>query len=158
LVLRRDGRREEREQFHGGQCGRSQSLPRPRSLGDKNIYWDYGTYTVNNGRVYTSYAAYLDKWTHIALVSAGTGGTYQAIYLDGVEKVMSTTSTGPVAALSGLQIGAWTGVNCYVKGGMDDFRIYNRVLSPTRSPPWPRETAGRRLPCSPASTARRPRC
>jgi hypothetical protein len=96
--------------------------------GDKVLYWDYGNINTT-GRISTSYTAYLDKWTHVALVSEGSGGAFKAIYLDGVLKASATSSNGPTAALSGLFIGSWPGVNLNHKGLMDDFRIYDRVLT-----------------------------
>lgn len=96
---------------------------------DSNIYWDYGSPTNGSGRVSTSYTAYLNAWTHIALVSDGTGGTFQGIYLNGTLAASVTTSAGPTVALSGAQIGSWTGPGLYEKGLIDDFRIYNRVLT-----------------------------
>jgi hypothetical protein len=95
---------------------------------DGNIYWDYGTATTGNGRVSTSYAGKLDKWTHVVLVSAGTGGTFQGIYLDGVLANSVATSGGPTAALTGVRIGH-ANPGGFHKGRIDDFRIYNRVLS-----------------------------
>src|SRR5689334_6166669 len=73
---------------------------------DKKIYWDYGDLGTS-GRVSADYTAYLDKWTHVALVSAGNGGNFMAIYLDGVAVVTATSSDGPDVALSGLDIGRW---------------------------------------------------
>ncbi|HEV3026007.1 MAG TPA: LamG domain-containing protein, partial [Planctomycetota bacterium] len=96
---------------------------------DKWIYWDYGNYNTNSGRVSANYTTYLDKWTHVALVSTGSGGAFQGIYLDGVLAVSSTTPVGPTVTFTGATLGAWTGAGLYHKGGIDDFRIYNRVLS-----------------------------
>lgn len=95
---------------------------------DGNIYWDYGTATTGSGRVSTSYAGKLDKWTHVVLVSAGTGGTFQGIYLDGTLANSVATSGGPTAALTGVRIGHGS-AGGYHKGRIDDFRIYDRVLS-----------------------------
>jgi hypothetical protein len=96
--------------------------------GDGNIYWDYGNLGTT-GRVSASYAAKLNKWTHVALVSEGTGGAFMAIYLDGVLAVSAASSDGPTTAMTGVQIGAWTGGGFYHSGQIDDFRIYNRVLT-----------------------------
>jgi hypothetical protein len=93
---------------------------------DKQIYWDYGDLNAN-GRVSADYTAKLDKWTHVALVSAGNGGNFMAIYLDGALAVSAGSSDGPDVALSGLNIGCWPGLDH--KGLIDDFRIYNYVLS-----------------------------
>ena len=41
---------------------------------DGNLYWDYGTYSA--GRVSTSYASYLNKWTYVTLVSDGSGRAF----------------------------------------------------------------------------------
>ncbi len=96
--------------------------------GDQIIYWDYGN--LSSGRISTSYAGKLNKWTHVALVSAGAGGSFKAIYLDGaVATSAGTASSGPASALSGLHIGAWTDASSYHNGLIDDFRIYNRVLT-----------------------------
>jgi hypothetical protein len=95
---------------------------------DKNIYWDYGNLGAN-GRISTNYTAFLDKWTHVALVSEGTGGAFKAIYLDGTLAASATSSNGPTAALSGLFIGSWPGVSLHHRGLIDDFRIYDRVLT-----------------------------
>jgi hypothetical protein len=96
--------------------------------GDKRIYWDYGALTA--GRVDADYTSYLDKWTHVVLVSAGIGGNFKAIYLDGVEVVSATSSDGP-AALSGLTIGKWPSSGEH-RGLIDDFRIYDYVISPAQ--------------------------
>src|SRR5688572_5567670 len=95
-----------------------------------NIYWDYGDYGTP-GRINTSYVPYLNKWTHVALVSAGNSGNFKAIYLDGVLAVSATTSDGPDVALSGLTIGRWPGSSEH-KGLIDDFRIYSYVLQDTQ--------------------------
>lgn len=96
---------------------------------DGNIYWDYGDYQ-GNGRIYTSYTAYMGKWTHVALVSAGNGGSYKAIYLNGVKVVSSTAaSDGPDQQLNALTIGKWLNFAYFQAGMMDEFRIWNKVLS-----------------------------
>jgi MYXO-CTERM domain-containing protein len=96
--------------------------------GDGVLYWDYGDIN-SNGRVSASYTASLDKWTHVALVSAGVGGNFKAIYFDGVVAASGTTSSGPAIALTGVNIGGWPGASLSHMGMIDDFRIYNRVLS-----------------------------
>ena len=96
--------------------------------GDSTLYWDYGNINTT-GRISTSYAAFLNKWTHVALVSEGIGGAFKAIYLDGVLRASATSSNGPTTALSGLYIGGWPGASLNHRGLMDDFRIYDRVLT-----------------------------
>jgi hypothetical protein len=93
-----------------------------------NMYWDYGDWT-GNGRVSINYDPYLDKWTHVALVSEGNGGAFMGIYLDGALVASSNVSDGPDVPLSGLTIGYWAMFNNRHKGKIDDFRIYNRVLT-----------------------------
>lgn len=93
---------------------------------DNILYWDYGSGT--NGRISTSFASHLNKWTHVALVSAGNGGSFKAIYLDGVLAASSTASSdGPDVNLNGLWIGAF--LSYYHKGAIDEFRIWDKVLS-----------------------------
>jgi hypothetical protein len=96
--------------------------------GDSNFYWDYGDLN-SNGRISTSYAAHVNLWTHVALVSQGKGGVFKAIYFNGTVAASATSSNGPIVALTGLQIGGWSGVSLRHKGLIDDFRIYNRVLT-----------------------------
>jgi hypothetical protein len=93
---------------------------------DGKIYWDYGDLNAN-GRISTDYLTKVNKWTHVALVSAGKGGAFKAIYLDGAVAAAAATSDGPTQGLTGLNIGRWG--SSYHKGLIDDFRIYNRVLS-----------------------------
>ncbi|KAA0229397.1 hypothetical protein EDS67_11945 [candidate division KSB1 bacterium] len=90
------------------------------------LHWDYGDNTAN-GRVSANYMPYLDKWTHVALVSEGNGGTFKGIYLDGVLVASGAVSDGPNIALSGLTVGAWPLINYRHKGKIDEFRIWNVV-------------------------------
>lgn len=50
---------------------------------DGTLYWDYGNATAGDGRLSTSYVAYMDKWTSIGLLA--TSAELMKIYLDGVE-------------------------------------------------------------------------
>lgn len=98
---------------------------------DGNLYWDYGSF-VGNGRISTSLSGYQDIWVHIILVSQGNGGSYKAIYLDGVLKAEDTgASDGPDIALSTLRIGRADSsmFSAYYEGPMALFRIYDRLLS-----------------------------
>jgi hypothetical protein len=93
---------------------------------DGNLYWDYGT--SGSGRVSASYASYLNKWTHVALVSAGQGGNFQGIYLNGQLVASKASSTGPTQAVSGGSIAAWPACGCWQKGTIDEFAVYNTAL------------------------------
>jgi Concanavalin A-like lectin/glucanases superfamily len=98
---------------------------------DRILYWDYGN--SGNGRIITWYETYLDKWTHVALVSEGNGGTLKAIYLNGVQVAVQPMSDGPDTPLTGFTLGTWPlSVSNFHRGKVDDFRIYNRVLTPTQ--------------------------
>jgi len=98
---------------------------------DQILYWDYGDST-GNGRITANYAPYLGNWTHITLVSAGVGGNFKAIYFNGQLAASATVSDGPKIAISNLQVGHTpqdaVGFR-HQKGSVDDFRIYNRVLT-----------------------------
>lgn len=87
-----------------------------------------------------SYAAFgfhdigfqFDKWQHITI--SKTGGVVK-IYLNGVEKV-SVTFGGPLTSKTGiLHIGCYSNaITCagaYLKGMIDEMKIYNRALSAT---------------------------
>ncbi len=71
---------------------------------DNTVIWDYGDESVN-GRVTTSFAGYEKKWTHVALVSEGLGGNFQAIYLDGILANSNTVSDAPDIVRNDLYIG-----------------------------------------------------
>jgi hypothetical protein len=98
---------------------------------DHFLHWDYGDWT-GNGRVSINYDPYLDRWTHVVLVSEGNGGTFKGIYLDGVLVASGTVSDGPDVPLNGLTLGLWAMFNNRHKGKIDDFRIYSRVLTPSQ--------------------------
>jgi len=95
---------------------------------DNTLYWDYGE-IAGDGRISTGYGAYLDNWTHVALVSEGNGGSFKAIYLNGVQITNSTVSDGPnIDITSGIDIGF--GLSTYYhNGSIDEFLIFNRSLS-----------------------------
>lgn len=86
---------------------------------DGNIYWDYGNINTS-GRISADYKPYLDKWTHVAVVSNGT--TFKAIYLDGQLVASSEVADDP-RNLSGLILG----ISHF--GKIDDFRVWNVVRS-----------------------------
>ncbi|KAA9325979.1 LamG-like jellyroll fold domain-containing protein [Adhaeribacter soli] len=91
---------------------------------DKMLHWDYGT--TSNGRVSVNFTPYLDKWTHVALVSAGKGGNWKAIYLNGNLAASGTVSDGAsTLGATGMMIGRWNGN--YHKGSIDEFRVWNKV-------------------------------
>jgi hypothetical protein len=92
---------------------------------DGVLYFDYGN--TKDRRISTDYTGYLDRWTHVVLVSEGNGGSFKGIYLDGTLVASSAVSDGPDVALAGLTLGTW-GARHY-RGSLDDFRIWSRVLS-----------------------------
>lgn len=88
--------------------------------GDSNVYWDYGDVD-GDGRISTAYGAYDDKWTYVSLVSAGKGGSFKAIYLDGgVAASDAGNSDGPDGAVT-INIGNAT--THYHIGLIEEFRI-----------------------------------
>lgn len=93
---------------------------------DGTLYWDYGNSAIG-GRITTSYASYLNKWTHVALVSSGNANTFKAIYLDGGLITSAASSDGPSQAISGGFIGKRTGGEH--RGRMAEFAIWSVVLS-----------------------------
>jgi hypothetical protein len=100
---------------------------------DSNLYWDYGWGSNGNtGRVATSYASYLDAWTDVTLVSTGSGGTFQAIYLNGQLAASTATSLSSVE-VGDLYIAGYPNATYYgppyEKGKIDEFRIANVVRS-----------------------------
>ncbi len=86
---------------------------------DGNMYWDYGNINTS-GRISLNYKPYLDKWTHVCVVSDGS--TFKAIYLDGQLVASSTVADSP-KNLVGLNLGL------NFLGRIDEFRLWNRVRS-----------------------------
>jgi len=91
------------------------------------LYWDYGDWSTAAGRMSIDFSPYLDKWTHVTLVSGGVGGNFRAIYLNGTQVLSATSSSAPNVVLNGLKIGSFTIGNHPFKGGMTDFKIWNKV-------------------------------
>lgn len=98
---------------------------------DNVLYWDYGD--AGNGRITTSFAAYVSVWAHVVLVNDGkaSGSAFKAIYINGKLITSGSTNTADTSLLSTLQIGHYGASAVYHNGGLDDFRIFRRVLSPT---------------------------
>ncbi|NQW30333.1 MAG: T9SS type A sorting domain-containing protein [Ignavibacteria bacterium] len=92
---------------------------------DENLYWDYGDIS-NNGRLATSFSNYLDKWTHVALVSDAVG--YMAIYLNGELVEFKDVASSP-SNLNGVTLGSMRNGN-FFNGQLDEFRIWNVVRTP----------------------------
>ena len=96
---------------------------------DKNLYWDYGNVS-GNGRIKVDYAPYLDKWTHVALVSEGKNGIFKAIYLDGKLVASANISDGNTSPITGLDFGVLRNgqsLSYPFKGNIRDFRVWNKV-------------------------------
>ena len=87
---------------------------------DRNLYWDYGTYT--GGRASASYSSYLDSWAYVVL-EYNSGTTTHSIYLNGSLAASSTNSTTPTATQTGIDIGAWPQASLYDHGTLDEFRV-----------------------------------
>jgi hypothetical protein len=87
---------------------------------DKALYWDFGNIGTT-GRISTSYAPYLNRWTHVALVSNGID--FKAIYIDG-EPIATSATASSVHDLMKLVIGGIPG-SWYHPGAIDEFRVWN---------------------------------
>ena len=102
---------------------------------DNKLYWDCGNpaHDKTGGRLSVDYLPYLDKWTHIALVSAGSGPSpFMAIYINGQLQASSAASESPAALLKGLVIGSgWDSEKnepkYQHKGQIDQFRVWNQA-------------------------------
>ena len=99
---------------------------------DNTLFWDYGGNLSgpNDGRLTANYSPYYGKWTHVALVSAGNGGSWMAIYLNGTLVNSYTGSTvGPSFTASGATIGAYhpSSGSCFHQGTIDEFRVWSVV-------------------------------
>jgi len=89
------------------------------------LYFDYGGLSNPASRITLNYTPYLDKWTHVALVSSGKANTFKGIYLNGKLIVSESSSDGNLLALSNLRIGSLVNNSQFTKGMIDEFRIWN---------------------------------
>lgn len=85
--------------------------------------------TANTGNLITNASA----WYH--LVFAVSSATLRTVYVNAVNSGTDTTSSSPSSAqISTLRIGRWrsdvTSAGTFWNGGIDNFRIYSRNLSP----------------------------
>ncbi|WP_028982439.1 LamG-like jellyroll fold domain-containing protein [Sporocytophaga myxococcoides] len=92
---------------------------------DGILTFDYGNLNNPASRINVDYNPYLDKWTHVALVSSGKANTFKGIYLNGKLVKSENTSDGNAMALSGLKIGCFVNNTLFVKGMIDEFRVWN---------------------------------
>jgi hypothetical protein len=92
---------------------------------DQNLYWDYGN--INTvGRISTSFAAQLNKWTLIQLTYDAATGT-RAISFDGVQAVSAVGASAPGITLSAGHFGG-----AGFKGLADEIAVYLTALTPTQ--------------------------
>lgn len=104
---------------------------------NRRLYWDYGNIGAD-GRLDVDYAPYLDKWTHVALVSDGK--EFKAIYLDGALIASGTKASAPTD-LKKLAIGGAPGRGSHV-GMIDEVRLWKKV----RTQDQIQASMGRRMP------------
>ncbi len=118
--------------------GTSTSNPRMESMVWNNgaldsLIFDYGSNGGVPGRSSSSFLSYASSWKHILLVSSGVsnGANGMRIYVNGQPLGNPGTSNNIQAALIGLNIGKVNvGItNTFNNGKLDEFIIYNRVLS-----------------------------
>ncbi|HLX62872.1 MAG TPA: C25 family cysteine peptidase [Planctomycetota bacterium] len=107
-------------------------------FGDQQISWDYGD-IANGGRIQSAAgfiggtAMPFNTWNHVAFVAGGATSPYRAIYVNGLLVTSNFAgNSGPISNLQTLEIfrSLVTPANTHNRGGIDDFRIYNRVLGP----------------------------
>ncbi|MBU3740672.1 MAG: hypothetical protein FGM24_00140 [Candidatus Kapabacteria bacterium] len=104
---------------------------------NRRLYWDYGNIGAD-GRLDIDYAPYLDKWTHVALVSNGVD--FKAVYINGVLVASGTKASAPTN-LKRLAIGGAPTGPSHV-GMIDEVRLWKKV----RTQDQIRESMGRRMP------------
>ena len=92
---------------------------------DGNLYWDYGNINIG-GRITTPVAPSLNKWTLIHVTYDAVSGR-RTISFDGVEVSSGVFVSAPSAAKTAGGVFASS-----VRGMVDEFAIYLKVLSPAR--------------------------
>jgi len=93
-------------------------------------YFDYGDWHTT-GRISVDFTPYLGRWTRVALVSSGNGGTFKGIYANGVLAASGTSSGAPTTNLTTLDVGRWQQESgtLYEAASLDNFSVENRVWS-----------------------------
>jgi len=95
--------------------------------GNGMLYFDYGNINNPASRIAVDYNPYLGKWTHVALVSSGKANTFKGIYINGKLVASANTSDGNATLLSGLKIGSFVNNTLFLKGQIDEFKIWSVV-------------------------------
>jgi len=93
-------------------------------------YFDYGDWHTT-GRISVDFTPYLGKWTRVALVSSGTGGSFKALYFNGVLAASGASSGAPTTPLTALDVGRWQQESgtLYEAASFDNVSVENRVWS-----------------------------
>ena len=110
---------------------------------DNVLYWDYGA-SLLTGRLSTTFAPYLNQWTHVVLTA--NAASERAIWLNGTRVATSSNADAPTAQLTGVDLGRYAvsgQSTVYQSGVMDDFRLYTYLLTPEEIQALYRQTAGR---------------
>lgn len=69
----------------------------------------------------------LNRWQHFCVTRSGSS---VRLYVDGIDRTSTAgTHTNPSSSALNFQIGRYETGNIGFDGSMDDFRVYNRVLS-----------------------------
>ncbi len=91
----------------------------------------YGGVAEREATVTTATTLPLNVWKHVAVTLAANGE--QAIYVDGFPAAKATTIAIPPSELEPLGPSSWLGKSRFADAGfagqMDDFKVYDRVLS-----------------------------
>lgn len=109
-----------------GSEGASASNDNIRGLAwsDTNLYFDYGN--TSTGRESASYTSYLDKWSHVACVSEGAGGSFKGIYFDGSVAASDTGSSDGPSGITGKDFFVGRAYQSLYKfnGSLNDFQVH----------------------------------
>jgi hypothetical protein len=83
----------------------------------------------SGGSAYYGTALNDGAWHHIVFTSTdgGTGANDQVLYVDGIQRGTATETNGGYG--SKLWVGSYINGGGKLKGSLDDFRVYSRVLS-----------------------------
>ncbi|MFA5794029.1 MAG: DUF2341 domain-containing protein [Candidatus Brocadiia bacterium] len=104
---------------------------------DYYLYFAGGAFGFNTaeGNIYgISSAGLANRWVHVVAIFNNGDITLGSIFIDGVQKVLSQQLGGPTNSNRNIaataRISGWNTNNLYRFGGtIDEFKMYNRVLS-----------------------------
>jgi alpha-tubulin suppressor-like RCC1 family protein len=93
------------------------------------VFWDFGDVSQGGRLYYTPPESLVNTWQHFALVAKAGAGGFMQIYRNGVLETNKTGAGSPSFSSHNLILGMSS--SGYFQGELDEFRIWNKVRTPS---------------------------